>query len=108
MNPQLTPVLCAKASELEMKMKKHMMEQKYEYSCISLFNRVFKRPTPYEIRSRLPGVYASLSEDAKQSNIPTSIEDGAMKKVYTSFVEATFEQLLISDKVGWLEWWFRE
>ena len=84
------------------------MEQKYEYSCISLFNRVFKRPTPYEIRSRLPGVYASLSEDAKQSNIPTSIEDGAMKKVYTSFVEATFEQLLISDKVGWLECWFRE
>ena len=73
-----------------------------------IFNRVFKRPTPYEIRSRLPGVYASLSEDAKQSNIPTSIEDGAMKKVYTSFVEATFEQLLISDKVGWLEWWFRE
>ena len=108
MNPQLTPVLRAKASELEMKMKKHMMEQKYEYSCISLFNRVFKRPTPYEIRSRLPGVYDSLSEDAKQSNIPTSIEDGAMKKVYTSFVEATFEQLLISDKVGWLEWWFRE
>ena len=99
-NPQLTPVLRAKASELEMKMKKHMMEQKYEYSCISLFNRVFKRPTPYEIRSRLPGVYASLSQDAKQSNLPTSIEDGAMKKVYTSFVEATFEQLLISDKVG--------
>ena len=73
-----------------------------------VFNRVFKRPTPCEIRSRLPGVYASLSEDAKQSNIPTSIEDGAMKKVYISFVEATFEQLLISEKVGWIEWWLRK
>lgn len=73
-----------------------------------VFNRVFKRPTPCEIRSRLPGVYASLSEEAKQNTVSTSMEGGAMKKVYISFVEATFEQLLISEKVGWIEWWLRK
>ena len=45
-------------------------------------------------------MYASLSEEAKQNTASTSMEGGAMKKVYISFVEATFEQLLISEKVG--------
>lgn len=96
-NPQLTPVLRSKASELEMKVKKHMMEQKYIWSSL-LIDSLFRRPTPREIRSRLPGVYNSLSEEAKHYNTPT--EGSAMKKVYISFVEATLEQLLINEKVG--------
>ena len=48
-------------------------------------------------------MYASLSEEAKQGNVVPPSEGGAMKKVYASFVEATFEQLLISEKVSRLK-----
>lgn len=33
-NPQMTPILRSKVSELEMKMKKHMMEQKCVVACV--------------------------------------------------------------------------
>ncbi len=33
-NPQMTPILRSKVSELEMKMKKHMMEQKCVIACV--------------------------------------------------------------------------
>lgn len=60
--------------------------------------RFTQRPSPLEIRSSHPGVYASLSEEAKRS-IP-STEGTAMLKVYVSFAEATAENLLVSGRVG--------
>ena len=59
--------------------------------------RFTQRPSPLEIRSSHPGVYASLSEEAKRS-IP-STEGTAMLKVYVSFAEATAENLLVSGRV---------
>ena len=45
-----------------MKMKRHMMEK-----CI------YQRPTPRELQKNHPGVYNSLSEEAKQANASSYI-----------------------------------
>ena len=86
-NPQLTSSLRAKAGDLEMKMKRKMMEK-----------RLFQRPTPRELQQNHPGVYNSLSEEAKQAE--SSFEGDTMLRVFVSFLEATAEQLLRSEKVG--------
>ena len=85
-NPQLTPALRSKAGDLEMKMKRHMMEK-----CI------YQRPTPRELQKYHPGVYDSLSEEAKQAN--HLIEGSTMMRVHISFLGATAEQLLKSRTV---------
>ena len=86
-NPQLTSSLRAKAGDLEMKMKRKMMEK-----------RLFQRPTPRELQQNHPGVYNSLSEEAKQAE--SSFEGDTILRVFVSFLEATAEQLLRSEKVG--------
>lgn len=85
-NPQLTPTLRSKAGDLEMKMKRHMMEK-----------RICQRPTPMELQKYHPGVYNSLSEEAKQANHP--IEGSTMMRVHISFLGATAEQLLKSRRI---------
>ncbi|KAK8797707.1 hypothetical protein WA171_005239 [Blastocystis sp. BT1] len=85
-NPQLTPALRSKAGDLEMKMKRHMMEK-----CI------YQRPTPRELQKYHPGVYDSLSEEAKQAN--HLIEGSTMMRVHISFLGATAEQLLKSRRI---------
>lgn len=89
-NPQLTPTLRSKAGDLEMKMKRHMMEK-----------RICQRPTPMELQKYHPGVYNSLSEEAKQANHP--IEGSTMMRVHISFLGATAEQLLKSRRVSPME-----
>ena len=79
-----------------MKVKKSMMEQTFLFLLL-LMCSLSARLTPCEIRSLHPGVYNSLSEEAKHGSTPT--ESKAMKKVYVSFLEKTCEQLLISGKV---------
>ncbi|KAK8822801.1 hypothetical protein WA556_001692 [Blastocystis sp. ATCC 50177/Nand II] len=86
-DPSMTPLLRSKMGELEMKMKKHMMEQ-----------NLFHRPSPKQLRQSHPGVYASLSEDAKRSMLEK--EGTAMVKVYVSFIESTLEQMLVSGKIS--------
>ena len=96
MNTSLSPAIRSKASDLEMKVKKSMMEQT-SFFFENVIRSLSARLTPCEIRSLHPGVYNSLSEEAKCCSTPAESE--AMKKVYLSFLEKTFEQLLISGKV---------
>ena len=90
-NPQLTSSLRAKAGDLEMKMKRKMMEK-----------RLFQRPTPRELQQNHPGVYNSLSEEAKQAE--SSFEGDTILRVFVSFLEATAEQLLRSEKIDGQEY----
>ena len=85
-NPQLPPSLRAKASELEMKMKKNLVES--SLSC---------RPTVSELKKSFPGVYASLSDEAKDGW--KAIESSTMKRVYISFFESTADQLFLCKRV---------
>lgn len=59
---------------------------------------LFCRPSPLELREKHPGVYNSLSEDAKKSILEK--EGTAMTKVYVSFIESTVEQMLVSGKIS--------
>ena len=93
----MTPLLRSKMGELEMKMKKHMMEQKCETK-MRFMRSLFHRPSPKQLRQSHPGVYASLSEDAKRSMLEK--EGTAMVKVYVSFIESTLEQMLVSGKIS--------
>ena len=86
-NPQLPPALRAKASELEMKMKQHLVE-----------NSLYSRPTVPELKKSFPGVYASLS--AEERDGWRVIESSTMKRVYISFFESTIEQLFLCKRVG--------
>ena len=86
-NPQLPPSLRAKASELEMKMKQHLVE-----------SSLYSRPTVPELKENFPGVYASLS--AEERDGWRVIESSTMKRVYISFFESTIEQLFLCKRVG--------
>ena len=59
---------------------------------------LFHRPSPKQLRQSHPGVYASLSEDAKRSMLEK--EGTAMVKVYVSFIESTLEQMLVSGRIS--------
>ena len=86
-NPQLPPALRAKASTLEMKMKQHLVE-----------NSLLNRPSLPELQQTHPGVFASLTTEARDGW--QRMESKTMKKVHISFVEATAEQMLISHHVS--------
>lgn len=93
----MTPLLRSKMGELEMKMKKHMMEQRCGNE-MRFMNSLFRRPSPLQLRQSHPGVYDSLSEEAKKSILEK--EGTAMVKVYVSFMESTLEQMLVNGKIS--------
>lgn len=62
-----------------------------------LVSRLYQRPTPEELKEILPGVYESLSEEARANE--QGREATALFKVYASLLMATAEQMMIVEKV---------
>lgn len=61
---------------------------------------MYHRPTPEELKELLPGVYGSLSEEAKENTEGGQRRDAtALFRVYASLLMATAEQLMIVEKV---------
>ena len=60
-------------------------------------DRLYKRPSPEELKSILPGVYEELSEEVKENGKGREIT--ALFRVYASLLMATAEQLMILEKV---------
>lgn len=69
-----------------MEMKRHSVEE-----------GLSQRPSPEELKGKLPAVYDSLSEEAKEASISPS--NSPLFRVYTSLVMATAKQLALASKV---------
>ena len=79
--------LQATEKQLTMEMKKHSVEE-----------GLSQRPSPEELKGKLPAVYDSLSEEAKEASINPSCSP--LFRVYTSLIMATAKQLALASKVG--------
>lgn len=79
--------LQATEKQLTMEMKRRSVEE-----------GLSQRPSPEELKGKLPAVYDSLSEEAKEAFVSPSCSP--LFRVYTSLILATAKQLALAGRVG--------
>ena len=82
----MAPSLHSTEKQLEMEMKRNAISE-----------GLYQRPAPSELKEMLPGVYESLSEEAKEH--ATNPQTSALFRVYASLLMSTAGQLMIIGKV---------
>ncbi|KAK8790730.1 hypothetical protein WA588_002477, partial [Blastocystis sp. NMH] len=86
MGHQMSAKLQATEKQLTMEMKRRSVEE-----------GLSQRPSPEELKGKLPAVYDSLSEEAKEASVSPSCSP--LFRVYTSLILATAKQLALAGRI---------